>query len=77
MLFRSSDYAVLKEEGGMSDAMAEVARRSKQYGDFTPLLFDASLLDRVILEQSPGIPNIDAYKNSSEAEYQGIPYPLP
>lgn len=58
-------------------AIKETALSAKGFGDFAPLLFDAALLDRVILEQSPGIPDIGVYANELEAPYQGIPYPLP
>ena len=58
-------------------AMEEAAVGAKGFGDFAPLLFDSALLDRVILEQSPGIPDTGAYASKLDAPYKGIPYPLP
>lgn len=58
-------------------AIREAAEGTKGSGDFAPFLFDAALLERVILEQSAGIPDIGAYANELDAPYKGIPYPLP
>jgi hypothetical protein len=60
-----------------AQAVEDAAILTKQYGNFSPLLFDSRLLDAVILEQNPGIPDADAHDNPLEAEYKGIPYPLP
>ncbi len=58
-------------------ALSNVALSSYQRGDFTGLRFNPLLLDQVILEESPGIPDLGSHENKLEATYQGIPYPLP
>ena len=71
-----SNYDVLSKVD-IASAIANVARLSKQNGDFAPLVFSEEVLNNVLLEKSPGIPDYDSYENAYEAEYQGIPYPLP
>ncbi|HLD07744.1 MAG TPA: hypothetical protein VJB60_01640 [Candidatus Peribacterales bacterium] len=58
-------------------SMERAAIRTSQHGDFSALLFDPGLLNEVLLQQSPGIPDLDAHPVKTEAMYQGIPYPLP
>jgi hypothetical protein len=67
----------LGEEENVAPAIARLAELSMQKGDFAPLLFMPTLLDLVILEKSAGIPDIEAYDDALQAEYKGVPYPLP
>lgn len=66
-----------QKEAPDTNAIDEAAKRFNMHGDFSPILFSGEFLTEVSLEQSPGVPDFDAYENTMEARYQGIPYPLP
>lgn len=70
-------YESLLLTGNPVGAIKRAAELTKQYGDFSSFLFSPALLDAVVFEKQPGIPDISAYENPLEAEYKGIPYPLP
>lgn len=72
-----AEYESLLLTGNPVSAIKRAAEFTKQYGDFTSFLFSPALLDAVVFEKQPGIPDISAYENPLEAEYKGIPYPLP
>jgi hypothetical protein len=58
----------LSTPGNEAQAIRAAAARSGEHGDFAPLLFSPEALDALVLQKQVGVP---------DAEYKGIPYPLP
>jgi len=71
-----SAYAAAVDQNPLA-VMKSTAEALSQKGDFSGLLFTTDLLERVLLMQSPGIPDGGMADQPTEATYQGIPYPLP
>lgn len=70
-------HEALLTVGDRVEAIRLAAESAGLQGDFTPFLFSPRLLGAVVFERKPGIPDTFAYGNPLEAEYKGIPYPLP
>jgi hypothetical protein len=58
-------------------ALAHLSKAMKLHGNFAPLLFSKERLENIVLRGQTGVPDVSAYEHPEEAEYQGIPYPLP
>ena len=72
-----TEYESLRSAGRDIEAIRAAAANASQEGDFGPFLFSPASLENIILERKAGIPDVSAHTHESEAEYQGIPYPLP
>ena len=72
-----AEYEDLLRAGEEAEAIRTAAAFGGEWGDFEPFLFFPASLENIILERKAGIPDITAHERESEAEYQGIPYPLP
>jgi hypothetical protein len=60
-----------------SSALGLVARATSQEGDFSELSFSPQFLAAIRLLPQAGVPDLDRATRASEAQYSGIPYPLP
>ncbi len=71
-------YEALRTVPGQeAEAIRLAAKRSGEHGDFSPLLFSPSMLEKLTLEKQVGVPDLLGSTDPLEAEYKGIPYPLP